>query len=118
MAVWSCPLVWDAIYPNTLAVSYRRQVMSGAGVVAALAKDKKIEKFSYPAPNHYFIPVAIETFGVMGPAAGGFVKELEGGRNMRRERSSFPAIQYIDIGWLYKEEMLWRCLARIKLFTS
>ena len=72
----SChPLVWDATCPDTLAVSYRSRATSGAGLVAALAEEKS-ENFSHLSSQYHFIPVAIETFGAMGPAAASLIKEL------------------------------------------
>ena len=62
------PLVWDATCPDTLAVSYRSRATSGAGLVAALAGERKSEKFSQLSSQYYFVPVAIETFGAMGPS--------------------------------------------------
>ena len=70
------PLVWDATCPDTLAVSYRSRATCGAGLVAALAEEKKSDKFSHLSSQYHFVPVAIETFGAMGPAAASLIKEL------------------------------------------
>ena len=70
------PLVWDATCPDTLAVSYRSRATCGAGRVAALAEEKKSDKFSHLSSQYHFVPVAIETFGAMGPAAASLIKEL------------------------------------------
>ena len=42
----------------------------------ALAEERKSEKFSHLSSKYYFVPVAIETFGAMGPAAASLIKEL------------------------------------------
>ena len=43
--------------------------------MAALAEEKS-EKFSHLSSQYYFVPVAIETFGAIGPAAASLIKEL------------------------------------------
>ena len=72
------PLVWDAtcMPRDTLAVSYRSRATCGAGRVAALAEEKKSDKFSHLSSQYHFVTVAIETFGAMGPAAASLIKEL------------------------------------------
>ena len=43
--------------------------------MAALAEEKS-EKVSHISSQYYFVPVAIETFGAMGPAAASLIIEL------------------------------------------
>ena len=38
--------------------------------------EKKSDKFSHLSSQYHFVPVAIETFGAMGPAAASLIKEL------------------------------------------
>ena len=37
------------------------------GKVAAAAEEKKIEKYQTLPPGHFFVPIAIETLGAIGP---------------------------------------------------
>ena len=62
---WKCGklLVWDATCPDTFAPSYVSQATTAAGEVATHAEERKCSKYS---SLHEFIPVAIETSGVMG----------------------------------------------------
>ena len=52
-----------------------------AGEVAAQAEERKCSKYSCLLVTHDFVPVAIETTGVMGPQTSLFLKEL--GRRVR-----------------------------------
>ena len=71
-------LVWDATCPDTFVVSYRSLAPSEAGRVAALAEDRKAQKYAHLTPSYFFTPVAIE---FTGPQSWAFLKEL--GRRLR-----------------------------------
>ena len=79
---WKCGklLVWDATCPDTFP-SYVSQATTAAGEVAAQAEERKCFKYSCLPVTHDFVPVAIETTGVMGPQTSLFLKEL--GRRVR-----------------------------------
>ena len=47
-----------------------------AGAVANLAEQKKRAKYSHLVASHHFVPIAIETSGVMGSEALLFIHEL------------------------------------------
>ena len=88
------PLVWDATCPaDTFAVSYRSQVMSGAGLVAALAEERKAVKYSHLAPTYLFTPVAMETMGAIGPESRAFLREL--GRRVQLESGEANSTTYL-----------------------
>ena len=70
------PLVWDATCPDTFAFSYQGQATTEAGCVAAMAEDRKQDKYAHLAPQHLIQPVAIETSGAIGPSTLQFLKEL------------------------------------------
>ena len=82
---WKCGklLVWDATCPDTFAPSYVSQATTAAGEVATHAEDRKCSKYSSLPVTHDFIPVAIETSGVMGPQSLHFLREL--GRRVGRQ---------------------------------
>ena len=82
---WKCGklLVWDATCPDTFAPSYVSQATTAAGEVATHAEERKCAKYSSLPVTHDFIPVAIETSGVMGPQSLHFLREL--GRRVRRQ---------------------------------
>ena len=87
------PLVWDATVPDTLAPSYRSVAVSNTGAVAALAEPKKASKYSTLPSSYSFVPVAIESFGVLGPQSRSFIKSL--GRRIRFYSSDVNAAQYL-----------------------
>ena len=75
---WKCGklLVWDATCPDMFAPSYVSQATTAAGEVATHAEERKCSKYSSLPVTHDFIPVAIETSGVMGPQSLHFLREL------------------------------------------
>ena len=75
---WKCGklLVWDATCSDTFAPSYVSQATMAAGEVATHAEERKCSKYSSLSVTHDFIPVAIETSGVMGPQPLHFLREL------------------------------------------
>ena len=60
-------LVWDATCTDTFALSYIASATSNAGAVATLAEEMKLTLYGNLVLNHYFVPVAFEIFGVIGP---------------------------------------------------
>ena len=75
---WKCgrPLVWDATCPDTFAASYLAAAASEAGRVAAQAEEKKRSKYLQLPSDLIFVPIAIETSGVIGKASLAFLAEL------------------------------------------
>ena len=92
-------LVWDVTCPDTLAVSYRNRASVGAGLVAALAEEKKSEKFAHLSSHYHFVPFAIETLGTFGPAATALIKELsfKGRRESGEDRFGSFLVQRLSI---------------------
>ena len=86
---WKCGklLVWDGTCPDTFAPSYVSQATTAAGEVAAQAEERKCSCL----PD--FVPVAIETTGVIGPQTSLFMKEL--GRRARGQTGDPLASSYI-----------------------
>ena len=68
--------MWDATCPDTFAPCYVSQATTAAGEVATHAEERKCSKYSSLPVTHDFIPVAIETSGVMGPQSLHFLREL------------------------------------------
>ena len=48
----------------------------GAGAVATQAEHLKISKYAHLESSHLFVPIAVETSGVLGQAALDFVSDL------------------------------------------
>ena len=46
------------------------------GAVAAEMERRKGEKYVHLNPSHFFVPIAVETLGAMGPEAGYFFRNL------------------------------------------
>ena len=74
---WKCgrALVWDTTCPDTLAHSYE-QISSREGAVAAEAEGRKKLKYSSLNSSYFFMPVAVETLGVIGPDSLAFLHDL------------------------------------------
>ena len=68
--------MWDATCPDTFAPSYQADATREAGAVAAAAEERKKTKYANLSPSHLFMPVAIETTGVLGPETALFLKDL------------------------------------------
>ena len=85
LALWKCGqlLVWDATCPDTFAPSYRTHATSEPGRVAALAEDRKVDKYRDLPRSHLFCPLSIETMGAMGPRSLELVREV--GRRIAME---------------------------------
>ena len=86
-------LVWDATCPDTLAPSYSALATREAGAVAAEMERRKKAKYSHLDSSHFFVPVAVETLGVMGPEAGHFFRDL--GRRIAAATSDPLSHQYL-----------------------
>ena len=95
LAPWSSGrlLVWDAICPDTFAVSYRGQATIGAGCVAASAEERKALKYSSLTPSYLFTPVAVETSGAIGPRSRAFLREL--GRRVWQKTGEVNSTSYL-----------------------
>lgn len=78
LAPWKsgCLLVWDATSPDALAASYRVHATSMPGKVAEAAEEKEIEKYENLPPGHFFVPIAIETRGAIGPISLALLNKL------------------------------------------
>ncbi len=92
---WKCGklLVWDATCPDTFAPSYDSQATTAAGEVAAHTEERKILKYRGLPVTHSFVPVAIETTGVIGARSLQFLKEL--GRRVRRQTGDPNSTSYL-----------------------
>ena len=86
-------LVWDTTCPDTFVASYRSLATSEAGRVAALAEDRKAQKYAHLTPSYLFTPVAIESAGAIGPQSWAFLKEL--GRILRQETGGAKSASYL-----------------------
>ena len=59
-------LVWDVTCADTLAPSHRQLASREARAVAASAEQRKKNKYAHLEATHHFVPIAIETLGVVG----------------------------------------------------
>ena len=69
-------MVWDATSPDTFAPSYLQSVTSAAGAVAALAENRKKEKYGCLDSAYSFTPTAIESSGAFGSLTQLFLRDL------------------------------------------
>ena len=58
-------LVWDVTCADTLAPSHRQLASREAGAVAASAEQRKRNKYAHLEATQHFVPIAIETLGVV-----------------------------------------------------
>ena len=56
-------LAWDVTVVSTLAQSYVDRAATGVGVVAEMAAERKLAKYSNLASNFIFQPTAVENLG-------------------------------------------------------
>ena len=69
-------LVWDATGLDTFAASHREIAVREPGAVAAAAKHRKRLKYCDLDATHHFVPIAVETLGVLGQDARNFFQEV------------------------------------------
>ena len=94
IVLWKCgrALVWDATCPDTLA-HFNEQISSReAGAVAAEAEGRKKLKYS-SLNSSYFMPVAVETLGVIGPDSLVFLHDLAS--RIRKATKEPLVLQYL-----------------------
>ena len=68
-------LIWDVTCPDTLAPSHLTLAVREARAVADDAEFRKTQKYSNLVSSHYFVPLAVESWGVWEEARS-FLKEL------------------------------------------
>ena len=95
MVPWSVGkcLCWDFTCPDTFAPSYVDIASTAAGSVAALAEDRKINKYSHLSPSYLFTPISIETMGAVGPKSLRFLKDL--GTKIMRQSGDPHSYSYL-----------------------
>ena len=64
---------WDTTCPDTMAPSYTAFATREAGVVA---KEAESARYSHLERSHYFVPIAVETFGAFCSEARSFLRDL------------------------------------------
>ena len=69
-------LAWDATCTDTFADSAVAGSALRPGTAARAAETRKVQRYSSLTSQYLFVPLAVETSGVIGPAAIKFVKEL------------------------------------------
>lgn len=69
-------LVWDATVIDTLAPSYLTASAAQSGAAAAIAEDRKMQKYHAFLQDHVFIPLALETMGPINTAGLNFISDL------------------------------------------
>ena len=76
--VKSATLVYIAMWFTLLTFAPSHIDLAGreAGAIAKQAEGMKKAKYSELSTTHHFIPVAVETSGVLGPEARNFLQEL------------------------------------------
>ena len=68
--------VWDATCSYILAPSHRDIAVRQPREVAAAAKHRKRAKYSHLEATHHFVPLAVESLGVLGHEARAFLRDL------------------------------------------
>ena len=65
-------MVWDATCPDAFTPSHLSSAAMSSGAVAKQAEQAKRSKYAHLDVSHHFVPVAVETSGVLGPEAHHF----------------------------------------------
>jgi len=76
-------LLWDATCTNTFSTTHLMECAVNPGAAARAAEDRKRHRYDALSREHEFVPLAIETTGVLGPAFEEFVRDL--GRRIREK---------------------------------
>ncbi|KAF0288994.1 Ubiquitin carboxyl-terminal hydrolase 2 [Amphibalanus amphitrite] len=69
-------LTWDATCADTFADTVLIQTALEPGAAARAAEDRKRRHYSEISSRFKFVPIAVETSGVLGPATSKFIREL------------------------------------------
>ena len=86
-------LVWDVTCADTLAPSHRQLASREAGAVATSAEQCKESKYDHLEATHHFVPIAIETLGVVGEEGSIFFKYL--GRHIADVTQEQQSLQFL-----------------------
>ena len=68
--------MWDATCSDTFTTSHREIAVREPGAGAAAAKHHKPSKYCDLDATHHFVPIAVETLGVLGQDARNFFLEV------------------------------------------
>ena len=69
-------LVWDVTVVSTLAQSYVDRAATGVGMVAEMAAERKVTKYSNLASNFTFQPIAVDNLGALSGSTLEFLGDL------------------------------------------
>ena len=86
-------LVWDATCPDTFAPSHLPSAAMSSGAVAQQAEQAKRAKYAHLDASHHFVPVAVETSGVLGPEALQLLRDL--GHRLREATGEQRSYQFL-----------------------
>ena len=89
---------------HRLAASFSTQAATPGPCVAELAESRKISKYSAISQTHFFVSVAVETLGGLGPSTLDFVNDL--GRWARLFRAATSCLRQPDRGGTRKRKSL------------
>ena len=80
----------DTTCPGSLAPAHASSTAREAGAVAVDAEYRKSLKYSHLTPSHCFIPVAVETKGVVGKEACHFKEVIQWVKVTHRQSFGTP----------------------------
>jgi len=69
-------LAWDATVVSTLAQSYIWHRAAGVGMMAKLAAERKLMKYSNLPTNLIFQPIPVENLGAFSSSSSNFISAL------------------------------------------
>jgi hypothetical protein len=86
-------LIWDFTCPDTLAASHINRAVTGPGLVADDAEQRKTLKYRSLSPHYLFTPIAVETLGAIGQEALTFFMDL--GRRIATATDEPRSLQFL-----------------------
>ena len=86
-------MVWAATCLDTFAPSHFSSAAMSSGAVAKQAEQVKRSKYAHLDASHHFVPVAVETSGVLGPEALHYLQDL--GRHLREATWEQRSFQFL-----------------------
>lgn len=85
------PLAWDVTCRDTFAPSYLKRSSVSPGSVVLAAENEKENHYRSIASSHNFVPIAVETSGIIGPSALQIFKQIS---RRLREMNGDPLANY------------------------
>ncbi len=86
-------LAWDATCVNTFSSTHLIECAANAGAAASSAEARKRQRYADLGQRYDFVPLTVETTGVLGPAFNELIKDL--GRRIRERTGEHRETEWL-----------------------